>query len=71
MCGCVVEIFLGQVLVWCGSIIGNSTGSSIVCGLVGPWNLLRVDPGLNGTRCFKHSMGTEGFDQANSRKLMW
>ena len=36
---------------WCGCIIGNSSGSSPVCGVVGPWSLLRVDPGLNGTRC--------------------
>ena len=36
---------------WCGCIIGNLSGSSPVCGVVGPWSLLWVDPGLNGTRC--------------------
>ena len=35
---------------WCGCIVGNSSGSCPVCGVVGPWSLLRVDPGLNGTR---------------------
>ena len=31
---------------WCGCIIGNLSGWSPVCGVVGPWNLLRVDPGF-------------------------
>ena len=28
-----------------------TSGSSPVCGVVGPWSLLWVDPGLNGTKC--------------------
>ena len=35
----------------CGSIIGNFSGSSPVCGVVAPSSLLRVDPGLNSIRC--------------------
>ena len=35
---------------WCGCILGNLSGSSPVCGVVGPLSLLRVDPG-HGTRC--------------------
>ena len=50
MFGCVVEIFFGQVLVWRGCIIGNSSWTSPVYGVVGPWSLLKVDPG-QGTRC--------------------
>ena len=29
---------------WCGCIIGNLSESSPVCGMVGPWSLLRVNP---------------------------